>query len=158
MASSYYDDDDDEGLVVEGRSLPVVDVSALRSEGRASASASDRLQAALALDASLTQWGFLYLKGHKISTQLLRDARDAVRTFLSQPDDAKAPFALGANGNNRFRGWKRLGENVTRYGGDGDPDDPNAAFARDQHEGIDLYEELPDACLPADSWARGVTA
>ena len=123
-----------------------------------SASASDRLRAALALDASLTQRGFLYLKGHKISTQLLRDARDAVRTFLSQPDDAKAPFALGANGNNRFRGWKRLGENVTRYGGDGDPDDPNAAFARDQHEGIDLYEELPDACLPADSWARGVTA
>ena len=79
-----------------------------------------------------------------------------MRTFLSQPDDAKAPFALGANGNNRFRGWQHLGENVTRYGGDGDPDDPNAAFARDQHEGIDLYEELPDACLPADSWARGV--
>jgi len=78
--------------------IPVVDLSALRN-GTAPAAV------AKALHQANKNLGFIYIKGHGISSQTIERARDAALTFFRAPDTDKETVLVSA----QHRGWLKPG-------------------------------------------------
>lgn len=114
--------------------IPSIDVRPLLDP---SASAAAVASTSAALDKAAATVGFFACARAGLAgvPALLRDAA----AWFDLPDAAKAATELGPG--SRYRGWQRLGANVTRYeapaAGGGGP-----GFARDWHEAIDLYREV----------------
>ena len=112
--------------------IPAIDVRPLLDP---TASAAAVASTSAALDAAAATVGFFSIARTGLDTRtLLRHAA----AWFGLPDAAKAATELGPG--SAYRGWQRLGANVTRYGEGG-----GAGFARDWHEAIDLYREVGGA-------------
>ncbi|CAI6004997.1 unnamed protein product [Closterium sp. NIES-64] len=135
-----------DGLVRTFQELPKIDISPLvefcsdtdspkpalpttSSEALPEASyPSEARRVASEIHAACQEVGFFYLTGHGVSQQLVDDAREVGREFFALADEAKNEIALSKSPI--FRGYQRLGENITQG-------------QRDMHEAIDLYREHP---------------
>jgi isopenicillin N synthase-like dioxygenase len=73
--------------------------------------------------------GFFYIKGHGVDQQLVDGVRTQAKEFFDLPEEKKNDVLMSKGGF--FRGYQKLGENVTQY-------------QRDWHEAIDLYCEIDD--------------
>jgi isopenicillin N synthase-like dioxygenase len=104
-------------------SLPLIDITSLRSGGDSSAVAH-------AIDTACRDTGFFCISGHGINPALL-DALDAsAREFFALPDAVKAEIAM-PEGGRAWRGWFPLGGEVT-------------SGVPDRKEGIYFGQELGD--------------
>ena len=104
-------------------SVPLIDITSLRSGGDASA-------VARAIDTACRDTGFFCISGHGINPALL-DALDAsAREFFALPDAVKAEIAM-SKGGRAWRGWFPLGGEVT-------------SGVPDRKEGIYFGQELGD--------------
>jgi isopenicillin N synthase-like dioxygenase len=116
-------------------SLPIVDVSPLLAATRDSAPSgaavtADQLSAARALHSACTTHGFFMVENHGVSPDLQARLLDGAARFFALDEATKEELSIG--GANPFRGFQRLGLNVTKG-------------KRDAHEGLDLFRELPFA-------------
>jgi len=108
--------------------LPVVDIEALGTDS----TAEERLEAGRALHDAAKNVGFFYVQNHGVCLETAKEARDRARSWFAQDDTVKQRIEIRES---EFRGYQRIGSNVTRYAeGDG-------GFTRDHHEAIDLYRE-----------------
>ncbi|CAI7809295.1 unnamed protein product [Closterium sp. NIES-53] len=129
-----------DGLVRTFQELPKIDISPLvefcsdtilnpdlpttSSEALPEASyPSDVRRVASEIHAACKEVGFFYLTGHGVSQQLVDDSREVGREFFALADETKNEIALSKSPV--FRGYQRLGENITQG-------------RRDMHEAIDL--------------------
>ena len=142
-------------------SLPIIDVRPL--EGGASGEALNRVARELAdackgvgfFYARTGACGCVFERGREVarshgltvslfsSDALGDDAATAAllssaASWFELPEEAKAAVALSRKTG--FRGYQRLGSNVTRYGDGGE-----GAFVRDHHAALDYYRETGDA-------------
>ncbi len=86
--------------------------------------------------------GFFYLTGHGIPDSTVDGIRGHASRFFALPDADKN--AISISNSPSFRGYQRLGENVTYASDAGRP-------LRDWHEAIDTYrEEPPDGKIPTN--------
>ena len=116
-------------------SLPIVDVSPLLAATRDSspsgaAVTDDQLSAARALHSACTTHGFFMVENHGVDPDLQARLLDGAARFFALDEATKEELSIG--GANPFRGFQRLGLNVTKG-------------KRDAHEGLDLFRELPFA-------------
>eukprot|EP00891_Asterochloris_glomerata_P003840 jgi/Astpho2/3840/e_gw1.00062.83.1_t len=88
-------------------------------------------QVAKQLHAACTDVGFFYISGHGVPAQVQEDVLKQARAWFQLPEHVKSQIEIQPETN--YRGYQRLGANVTRYDG---------GFARDFHEAIDLYREV----------------
>ena len=120
-------------FTTERPDIPVINVSALVNGDDEEA----KLDCARAIDAACRQHGFFYVKGHGVPRDLLNAVLEQGRSFFALPQDMKDTIAMapvagraaGCTAAHQFRGYQRLGENVT-------------AKAADLHEAIDFFREL----------------
>jgi isopenicillin N synthase-like dioxygenase len=109
--------------MTETSSVPLIDITPLRSGGDVSA-------VARAIDTACRDTGFFCISGHGINPALV-DALDAsAREFFALPDAVKAEIAM-SNGGRAWRGWFPLGGEVT-------------SGVPDRKEGIYFGQELGD--------------
>ncbi|KAK9822807.1 hypothetical protein WJX81_000986 [Elliptochloris bilobata] len=114
-------------------SLPVIDVSALLEPEQAP---DARVAVAEQLHRACLETGFFYVRNHGIPESDCENVLQQARQWFALPESVKQEIALTPHSH--FRGFQRLGDNVTRYEG---------GFARDWHEAIDLYrEDSAEAC------------
>ncbi|GJP42644.1 hypothetical protein CLOM_g2184 [Closterium sp. NIES-68] len=117
--------------------LPKIDISplvefcsslSLNAASPESSPPSDVRRVASEIDAACREVGFFYLTGHGVPQQLMDSVREAGREFFALPEENKNEIALSKSPI--FRGYQRLGENITQG-------------RHDMHEAIDLYREHP---------------
>ncbi len=87
-------------------SLPVVDVSALRSGGVASQRVADRIGAAC------REHGFFYATGHGVDPAWALELAIASRAFFALEDEQKATLRM-ERGGRAWRGWFPVGAELT---------------------------------------------
>lgn len=116
--------------------LPVIDVSALVQDSASAANATSNNMieanvraAADELSGALKTTGFAYVVGHGLDEErhmahVLREAE----FFFALEDHLKE--AISIEQSTSYRGYQRLGQNVTQG-------------SRDMHEGFDAFKELP---------------
>ncbi|CAJ1448676.1 unnamed protein product [Effrenium voratum] len=109
-------------------SLPVLDVGPFLGGSKAS-----REEVARKLDEVCSSVGFFYLEGHGIPRAEVQQLHRLARDFFAQPQGLKDKLRL-SDEPERWRGYQRLGDNVT-------------LGQRDWHEALDFYAE--DAVQPA---------
>jgi len=141
-------------------SIPVIDISALRSgDGAIDAVAA-------ALDSACRDTGFFCIVRHGVSCDLMASLDRSARTFFALPDAAKAAVAM-QHGGRAWRGWFPLGGEMTNgvpdrkegiyFGEELDADDQRVADATPLH-GTNLFPaqpaELRDAVL---AWLEALT-
>ena len=90
-------------------SVPIVNVSGLRSRD-----AGVRRGAAAALGEAARDVGFLYIEGHGIPEQALRDLQATARRYFAQPLDAKMASYIGRSVNHS--GYSPEGEETNASG------------------------------------------
>ncbi|MEG3753199.1 isopenicillin N synthase family dioxygenase [Psychromonas arctica] len=83
--------------------LPVVDISLLFSE-----QLEDRVKAAKELDKAARDAGFLYLKGHQITPELMINLKQVVKEYFEQDVDSKMANYIGLSKNHS--GYVPIGE------------------------------------------------
>lgn len=76
------------------KTLPVVDISLLYSDD-----IEDRQKTANALDQAARDAGFLYLKGHNISDELVDNLKRTVKAYFAQERDSKMAQYIGKSHN-----------------------------------------------------------
>jgi isopenicillin N synthase-like dioxygenase len=76
------------------QALPVVDVAGLRS-----ANLHDRNRAAAALGQAARDTGFLYVRGHDVSTAVIENLKSCVRAYFAQPLQRKMQDYIGHSRN-----------------------------------------------------------
>lgn len=74
--------------------LPVVDISLLFSD-----KLDERELAASSLDKAARDAGFLYLKGHQISPDLIQNLKSAVKAYFDQDTESKMKNYIGLSNN-----------------------------------------------------------
>ncbi|KMT09746.1 hypothetical protein BVRB_6g127280 [Beta vulgaris subsp. vulgaris] len=111
------------------KSIPIIDVSPLIAKSDDAKIAEDAgvCEVVKQLDQACREAGFFYVKGHSIPDSLLKEVRDATRTFFDLPLEEKLKIKLSAGTG--YRGYQEVGDNVTKG-------------APDMHEAIDCYREL----------------
>ena len=109
--------------------LPSIDVSSLVAAAEAGADAvtAEEVAAASALHDACRQVGFFCAANHGIDPSLQRRVLRTSRAFFALPEEVKARYAL--SGDNPYRGYQRLGINITEG-------------LRDRHEALDVFREL----------------
>ncbi|KAK9804233.1 hypothetical protein WJX72_002642 [[Myrmecia] bisecta] len=116
-------------------SIPVIDATALvQPNQRAAAKAAVAAQ----LHAACRDVGFFYVKNHGIPAALQQGILQQARAWFDLPEAVKNEILIRPD--KHFRGYQRLGANVTRYDG---------GYQRDWHEAIDLYREADAAAVAA---------
>jgi len=109
------------------QSLPIIDFSSFLDP---SSTPQQKQEVAQKIHHSCCHVGFFYLKGHGISQTLIDDVFEQSKLFFSLPQNEKDEISITKS--NGFRGYQRLGENVTKY-------------QKDWHEGIDFFnQEIKD--------------
>ena len=111
--------------------IPIIDVSALVNGDDDDA----KLACARAMDTACRQHGFFYVKGHGVPRDLLDAVLEQGRRFFALPQKMKDTIAMtpvagqgaACTAVHQFRGYQRLGENIT-------------AKMADLHEAIDFLE------------------
>ena len=106
------------------RSIPVIDVEALRTGGPAAAGV------AAEIDAACRQVGFFAITGHGIGIEAFERLRGAAEAFFGLPDAIKREIAM-ARGGRAWRGWFPVGGELT-------------SGLEDLKEGLYFGLELPD--------------
>ncbi len=74
--------------------LPIVDISDLFSSNL-----SNRKNAAKNLDSAVREAGFLYIKGHQVSSELITNLKLVVKAYFSQSIDTKMSDYIGLSNN-----------------------------------------------------------
>ena len=110
--------------------LPIIDVGALV---RRVGCSSTKLVAARAIDRACRDTGFFYVCNHGVDEVLRARVLELGRRFFELPQASKDAISI-ANSSS-FRGYQRMGENVTQ----GLPD---------WHEGIDWFRDEEGQPLP----------
>ncbi len=128
-------------------SIPVVDVSGLRANGR-----GPRRTVAAALGRACREVGFFYVTGHRIPDTLRRDVFDAARRLFALPDAEKQRVSVKLSPHNRGYvgfGTERLDEAAAadqkeafNVGLDLSPDDPEV-LAGKPFRGPNLWPPVP---------------
>ena len=122
------------GAVADPRSIPVVDVRALRDP---EASPAARAECAQAVDVALRTSSFMYVTGHGVCGELCRTVRDAAADFFNLPLREKSRILLRGE-ETAFRGYQPMEHNVTQG-------------APDLHEALDFYRDvLPESRVVVD--------
>ncbi|KAG0565581.1 hypothetical protein M758_8G196100 [Ceratodon purpureus] len=85
------------------------------------------------LDLACRHMGFFYVTGHGVSPALSQAVLDVGHEFFSLSESQK--LRIGMSSASGFRGYQKLGENVTK----GHPD---------QHEAIDYFKEFEPSARP----------
>lgn len=126
-------------------SVPVVDVGPLVG------TSADASATAGAIDAACREFGFFYIVGHGISTQLQADLDALARQFFSLPGGEKDRIAM-TRGGRAWRGWFPVGGELTSgvpdakeglyFGAQLSPDDPRVAAGIPLH-GPNLFPRTP---------------
>ena len=111
------------------KELPIVDISLLFS-----ADISDRKKAASVLDQAARDTGFLYLKGHQISSELIDHLIAEVKEYFAQARELKMQNYIGLSKNHT--GYVPQGEEVFYSAS---PEDNEV----DLKEGYDIGPESP---------------
>ena len=110
--------------------LPIINVGALMTRVGCS---STKLVAARAIDRACRETGFFYVCNHGVDEVLRARVLELGRRFFELPQASKDAISI-ANSSS-FRGYQRMGENVTQ----GLPD---------WHEGIDWFRDEEGQPLP----------
>jgi isopenicillin N synthase-like dioxygenase len=71
----------------------------------------DLLQVVRLLDDACREAGFFYVKGHGIAESLMKEVRDVTHKFFQLPYEEKLKIKMTPQ--NGYRGYQRLGENIT---------------------------------------------
>jgi isopenicillin N synthase-like dioxygenase len=108
------------------QSIPTIDISPFVEEDQCE---SKKLEVAKQLDSACRSCGFFYVKGHGVRKELTDDVLGLAADFFEQPQEVKDTIAM-SNSPGTFRGYQRMGENVTQG-------------QADQHEAIDFFRENP---------------
>ncbi|MFA5122038.1 isopenicillin N synthase family dioxygenase [Zavarzinia sp.] len=106
------------------RSLPIVDIAALRGDDPAA-----KARVAAELGVAGREVGFLYVAGHGMAPELFDGLLDAAKRFFAQPVPEKMKVYIGQSTNHR--GYVPVGEEIL-YGG-----------SKDLKEAYDLSGDLP---------------
>lgn len=114
------------GVSKSFHSIPIIDISPFVDDG---GSQSCKDQVAQELHAACCEVGFFYIKGHGVHSSITNRAIDFSSRFFQLPLDVKNEISI--NQSPSFRGYQRIGENITQY-------------KADFHEGLDFYKELRD--------------
>jgi len=109
-------------------SLPVIDISAFTSE---KADPVLRKETAQKIHEAARDVGFFYVTGHNVPQEVLDNVMKEAFTFFSSPKEMKDEISMSKTSPCTFRGYQRLGENVTQY-------------QRDWHEGVDYFYSVPE--------------
>ncbi len=88
------------------RHLPVINVSALRTDG------ADPQEVVRQIDQACRLDGFFLVSGHGVDTQIADDLEAMSRTFFALPDSEKSLISMEQAGT-AWRGWFPLGGEVT---------------------------------------------
>uniref|UniRef100_A0A0E0QNH8 Fe2OG dioxygenase domain-containing protein n=1 Tax=Oryza rufipogon TaxID=4529 RepID=A0A0E0QNH8_ORYRU len=110
------------------KAIPLIDISPLveKIDDPNMANDKDLLQVVRLLDDACREAGFFYVKGHGIAESLMKEVRDVTHKFFQLPYEEKLKIKMTPQ--NGYRGYQRLGENITN----GKPD---------MQEAIDLIAE-----------------
>lgn len=106
------------------RSLPVIDVTALRGASDAPA----RGRAAAAIRAACRDSGFFYAIGHGISDDVIERLQTASRTFFALPEERELAIAMARAGR-AWRGYFPVGGELTS----GRPDQKEGLYFGTEH-------------------------
>jgi len=143
------------------RSIPVIDVTALRSGGPAAA------VVAADLDAACRDVGFFAITGHGVELEAFEELRRAAEAFFVLPEAIKGEVAM-ARGGRAWRGWFPVGGELTSgvadlkeglyFGLELSPEDPRARTGVPLH-GPNLFPAAPSELRPLVlDWIERVTA
>ncbi|CAD7700651.1 unnamed protein product [Ostreobium quekettii] len=108
-------------------SLPIIDVGPLVAEN---SDLAERQAVGAQLHIACRDVGFFYIKNHGIPESTYGKVLTEAQRWFNLPENIKEQIKITPQSH--YRGYQRLGANVTRYEG---------GFQRDWHEGIDLYKE-----------------
>ncbi|EEC84158.1 hypothetical protein OsI_30529 [Oryza sativa Indica Group] len=111
------------------KAIPLIDISPLveKIDDPNMANDKDLLQVVRLLDDACREAGFFYVKGHGIAESLMKEVRDVTHKFFQLPYEEKLKIKMTPQ--NGYRGYQRLGENITN----GKPD---------MQEAIDYYAPI----------------
>ena len=131
-------------------SIPHLDVSSLlRLPDDRAVSLKDDVELAACvqqLSAAARDVGFFTVTaGHGVSDEKMKELRKEARAFFELPQSEKEEIAMSSQDAGSFRGYQRLGENVT-------------LGARDVHEAIDLMRDLTHERECETEISRGLQA
>jgi isopenicillin N synthase-like dioxygenase len=145
--------------------LPVIDVSALRSDAGDDDPAV--AGAAAAIDRACRDTGFFLVAGHGVDPDRLTALDASARDFFGRPEAEKAAVAM-AHGGRAWRGWFPVDGELTAgvpdhkegyyFGAEIPADDPRARAGLPLH-GPNLFPAEPQALGPAVlAWIDDMTA
>eukprot|EP01026_Neomeris_dumetosa_P083662 TRINITY_DN9742_c0_g1_i3.p1 TRINITY_DN9742_c0_g1~~TRINITY_DN9742_c0_g1_i3.p1 ORF type:complete len:341 (-),score=21.86 TRINITY_DN9742_c0_g1_i3:67-1089(-) len=106
-------------------SIPVIDV-----EGLLKGNQVERKEVGKQIDKACREVGFFYILNHGVPREIYSGLREHARNWFQLPESVKDEIKISKLSH--FRGYQKLGANVTRY---------EESFQRDWHEAIDLYKE-----------------
>eukprot|EP01023_Acetabularia_acetabulum_P000563 TRINITY_DN10231_c0_g1_i2.p2 TRINITY_DN10231_c0_g1~~TRINITY_DN10231_c0_g1_i2.p2 ORF type:complete len:357 (-),score=53.37 TRINITY_DN10231_c0_g1_i2:292-1362(-) len=106
-------------------SIPVIDVEQLFKGNQV-----ERTKVGKEIDTACRQVGFFYIKNHGVPGSVHHGVREHARDWFHLPENLKEEIQISKE--THFRGYQKLGANVTRY---------DESYQRDWHEAIDLYKE-----------------
>jgi len=131
--------------MMTSQSLPVIDVAPLLEDGTAWECAGVAAQ----IQAACREYGFFYVTGHGIASELLQGLVEASAEFFALPEADKEQIAM-ARGGRAWRGWFPVGGELTSgrpdqkeglyFGTELPPDDPRVKTGLPLH-GANLFPE-----------------
>ncbi|CAJ0640902.1 2505_t:CDS:2 [Entrophospora sp. SA101] len=108
--------------------LPIIDISSFTTTTKKTQEVDElKLKTAKEIHEACMKTGFFYIKGHNVPKEICDNVLNLGREFFKLSQEEKNKLSIS---NEDYRGYQRLGENVTRY-------------QKDWHEALDYYKPIP---------------
>nr|CAG8497299.1 13500_t:CDS:2 [Entrophospora candida] len=108
--------------------LPIIDISSFTTTTKKTQEVDElKLKTAKEIHEACMKNGFFYIKGHNVPKEICDNVLNLGREFFKLSQEKKNKLSIS---NEDYRGYQRLGENVTRY-------------QKDWHEALDYYKPIP---------------